>query len=38
MVKNIHGVLHRALQRAVLNQYICFNPTNACKLPRIEKK
>ena len=37
-VKNIHGVLHRALQQAVLNQYIRFNPTDACKLPRIEKK
>lgn len=37
-VKNIHGVLHRALQQAVLNGYIRFNPADACILPRIEKK
>lgn len=37
-VKNIHGVLHKALQQAVLNEYIRSNPTNACTLPRAEKK
>lgn len=37
-VKNIHGILHKALQQAVANGYIRFNPTNACVLPRIEKK
>lgn len=37
-VKNIHGVLHKALQQAVLNGYIRVNPTDACVLPRIEKK
>ena len=37
-IKNVHGILHRALQQAVLNGYIRFNPTNACILPRIEKK
>lgn len=37
-VKNIHGVLHKALQQAVLNEYIRSNPTNACTLPRSEKK
>ena len=37
-IKNIHGVLHRALQQAVLNEYIRSNPTNACILPRVEKK
>ena len=37
-VKNIHGVLHKALQQAVLNEYIRSNPTNACALPRVEKK
>lgn len=37
-IKNIHGVLHRALQQAVLNEYIRANPTNACILPRMEKK
>lgn len=37
-VKNIHGVLHKALQQAVSNGYIRFNPAEACILPRIEKK
>ena len=37
-VKNIHGVLHNAMQQAVNNGYIRFNPTDACILPRIEKK
>lgn len=37
-VKNIHGVLHIALEQAVANGYIRFNPTDACTLPRIEKK
>lgn len=37
-VKNIHGVLHRALQQAVDVKYLLFNPCDACKLPRIVKK
>ena len=37
-VKNIHGVLHKALQQAVANGYIRTNPTSACVLPRIVKK
>lgn len=37
-IKNTHGVLHKALQQAVLNEYIRSNPTNACTLPRAEKK
>ena len=37
-VKNIHGVLHKALQQAVQNGYIRNNPTEACKLPRIIRK
>lgn len=37
-VKNVHGVLHKALQQAVANGYIRFNPTNSCILPRVEKK
>ena len=37
-VKNIHGVLHKALQQAVSNGYLRINPTNACVLPRVEKK
>lgn len=37
-IKNIHGVLHKALQQAVMNGYIRTNPADACTLPRIEKK
>lgn len=37
-IKNIHGVLHRALQQAVENQYIKVNPSDVCKLPRVVKK
>jgi len=36
--KNIHGILHSALQQAVANGYIRFNPADACVLPRREKK
>ena len=37
-IKNIHGVLHKALQQAVLLNYIRYNPTSACVLPKIIKK
>ena len=37
-IKNLHGILHKALSQAVTNGYIKTNPSNACKLPRIEKK
>lgn len=37
-IKNIHGVLHKALQKAVLNGYIRFNPANDCELPQRIKK
>lgn len=37
-IKGVHGVLHKALQQAVLNEYIRANPTNACTLPRVEKR
>ncbi|MBQ7785903.1 MAG: tyrosine-type recombinase/integrase [Clostridia bacterium] len=37
-VKNLHGVLHRALKQAVMLGYIPSNPTDACVLPRVEKK
>ena len=36
-IKNLHGVCHRALQQAVEIGYIRFNPSDACKLPRVEK-
>lgn len=36
-VKNVHGVLHKALQQAVLIGYLRFNPADACILPRVEK-
>lgn len=37
-IRNIHCVLHRALQQAVAIGYLRFNPTDACSLPRMEKK
>lgn len=37
-VKNIHGILHKALQQAVANGYIRFNPTDPCVLPKVVKK
>lgn len=33
-VKNIHGILHKALQQAVSNGYIKANPADHCILPR----
>ncbi len=36
-VKNIHGILHSALQQALENEYIRRNPADACKLPKITK-
>ena len=36
-VKNIHGVLHKALQQAVDVGYISMNPTDSCKIPRVVK-
>lgn len=37
-VKDIHGVLHSALQQAVDNRLIRYNPSDACKLPKVLKK
>lgn len=37
-VKLVHGVLHRALQQAVTIGYIPYNPADACKLPRVQRK
>lgn len=36
-IKNIHGVLHHALEKAVALGYIKFNPAHHPDLPRIEK-
>lgn len=36
-VKNIHGVLHGAMEQAIKLGYIRVNPTAACTLPRIVK-
>lgn len=37
-VKNIHGILHKALEQAVKIGYIRVNPADACTLPRVTKK
>ena len=36
-IKNIHGVLHSALDQAIANGYIQKNPSEACKLPKVTK-
>ena len=37
-IKNIHGVLHRALDMAVRLEYMLRNPTCACVIPRVVEK
>lgn len=37
-IKNVHGVLHKAIQQAVQIGYLRVNPTDACKPPRVTKK
>ena len=36
-IKNVHGILHRALADAVSVDLISSNPSTACKLPKIER-
>lgn len=36
-IKNLHSVLHEALEKAVKLGYLKVNPCNACELPRIER-
>ncbi|MCL2357387.1 MAG: site-specific integrase [Defluviitaleaceae bacterium] len=36
-IKNLHGILHKSLQQAVMLGYIAVNPANAIRLPRVEK-
>ncbi len=37
-IKNIHGVLHKALSQAVKVGNIRYNPADACDLPKARKK
>ncbi|MDL2318482.1 site-specific integrase [Eubacteriales bacterium OttesenSCG-928-A19] len=36
-IKNVHGVIHKMMEQALELGYIRINPSNACKLPRLEK-
>ena len=36
-LKDLHGVLHKALQQAVDIGYLRDNPTSHCKIPKVEK-
>ena len=36
-IKDLHGILHKALQQAVDINYLRDNPTSHCKIPRVEK-
>ena len=37
-VRNIHGVLHKALGQAVEDKHLRFNLSEACKLPKVEER
>ncbi len=37
-IKNVHGILHKALEVALQLRYVGFNAADACTLPRMEKK
>ena len=37
-IKNIHGILHKALQQAVANGDIRQKPADACSLPKVVRK
>lgn len=37
-IRNLHGILHKALQQAVANGYIKVNPADSCVLPRAARK
>lgn len=37
-IKNLHGVLHKALKQAVMVGYIKTNPADAVTVPRVQKK
>ena len=37
-VKNVHGILHKSLQQAVINGYIKNNPADSTVLPRITRR
>ena len=37
-VRNVHGILHKALQQAIANGYIKINPADSCILPRAVRK
>lgn len=36
-VRDIYGILHRTLEQAVEVGYLRINPSDACKLPRVER-
>lgn len=37
-IKNVHGVLHKALDKAAELRYIAFNPSDPCTLPGSKRK
>ncbi len=37
-VRNLHGVLHKAMEQAMRLGYVRSNPCEACELPRVEPK
>ena len=37
-IKDLHGILHKALSQAVAIGYLRFNPTDACNIPKVVRK
>ena len=37
-IKDLHGILHKALSQAVAIGYLRFNPADACNIPKIVRK
>ena len=34
-IKDLHGILHKALSQAVAIGYLRFNPADACNIPKV---
>ena len=37
-IKDLHGILHKALSQAVAIGYLRFNPADACNIPKVVRK
>lgn len=37
-IKDLHGILHKALNQAAAIGYLRFNPADACNIPKVVRK